>query len=78
VSDGFKLKGVQLMYDTVLKPFYEQHISLKTISHHPTKILFELLQSQGCQEFEMTKRLDKAVGLVKCESKSISLGLGQN
>ncbi|PVF99771.1 hypothetical protein CPB86DRAFT_756304 [Serendipita vermifera] len=67
VSDGFKLKGVQAMYDTLLKPFYDQHISLKTMSHHPTKILFELLQSQGCQEFEMTRRLDKAAQLIRCE-----------
>lgn len=68
VSDGFKLTGAQAMYDTLLRPFYDQHISLKTLSHHPTKILFELFQSQGCQAFEITKHIDEHDGeLIRCE-----------
>ncbi|KAG8753081.1 hypothetical protein FRC14_006464 [Serendipita sp. 396] len=68
VSDGFDLKGVQRMYDTMLRPFYDQHISLKTLSHHPTKILFELFQSQGCQEFQIAKYLhSEGQNLVRCE-----------
>lgn len=46
------------MFDRVLKPFYDKHISLKTLAHHPTKILFELFQSHGCQEFEITREVD--------------------
>jgi len=42
----------------LLKPFYEKHISLKTLSHHPTKILFELFQSRGCQKFEIVREDD--------------------
>jgi endoribonuclease Dicer len=68
VSDGFKLDGAQAMYDALLRPFYDQHISLKTLSHHPTKILFELFQSRGCQEFEITKQMDdEEHGLYRCE-----------
>ncbi|KIM21363.1 hypothetical protein M408DRAFT_104950 [Serendipita vermifera MAFF 305830] len=68
VSDGFKLTGAQAMYDALLRPFYDQHISLKTLSHHPTKILFELFQSRGCQDFEITKQMDEQEqGLYRCE-----------
>jgi endoribonuclease Dicer len=62
------LTGAQAMYDTLLMPFYDKHISLKTLSHHPTKILFELFQSRGCQEFEITKQMDdEEHGLYRCE-----------
>jgi dsRNA-specific ribonuclease len=68
VSDGFDIKGAQAMYDTILRPFYDKHISLKTLSHHPTKILFELFQSRGCQEFEITKTvIGSEEKLVRCE-----------
>lgn len=39
----------------MLKPFLDRHVTLKTLSHHPTKILFELLQAQGCVKFEIVK-----------------------
>lgn len=58
VSDNFVADGTQTMYDLLLKPFYEKHISLRTLSHHPTKILFELFQSRGCQKFEIVKEDD--------------------
>lgn len=48
----------------MLKPFYDTHITLQTLSHHPTKILFELLQAEGCQQFEITK--DKEVNATCC------------
>lgn len=72
VSDGFTLTGAQAMYENLLKPFYDQHISLKTLSHHPTKILFELFQSLGCQEFEITKQFDvEDPALFRCEGKEV-------
>jgi len=52
------------LFDRVLKPFYDKHITLNTLSHHPTKILFELLQAQGCQQFGITK--DRNDGLTRC------------
>ncbi|TDL29625.1 ribonuclease III [Rickenella mellea] len=55
VSDNFSPVGAEAFFDKVLKPFYDKHITLRTLSHHPTKILFELFQSQGCQEFEIVK-----------------------
>jgi endoribonuclease Dicer len=58
VSDNFVADGTQTIYGLLLKPFYEKHISLKTLSHHPTKILFELFQSRGCQKFEIVREDD--------------------
>lgn len=56
ISDGFTSDGVELMFKTILKPFYDQHVTIKTLSHHPTKILFEIMQTQGCQQFSIEKQ----------------------
>ncbi|KAH7916192.1 hypothetical protein BJ138DRAFT_996390 [Hygrophoropsis aurantiaca] len=55
VSDGFSLTGGEAVFNKILRPFYDLHITLKTLSHHPTKLLFELLQAHGCQQFEILK-----------------------
>lgn len=55
ISDGFTSDGVELMFKTILEPFYDQHVTIKTLSHHPTKILFEIMQTQGCQQFSIEK-----------------------
>jgi len=55
ISDNFSPIGAEALFDNVLKPFYDKHITLQTLSHHPTKILFELVQAQGCQQFTITK-----------------------
>ncbi|KAG8218739.1 hypothetical protein J3R82DRAFT_4409 [Butyriboletus roseoflavus] len=67
VSDGFTLDGAEKFFKTVLKPFYDRHITLKTLSHHPTKILFELLQSHGCQQFELLKERDDLTQETRCD-----------
>lgn len=55
VSDDLTLDSAQIFFDKVIKPFYASYITLKTLSHHPTKVLFELFQSWGCQKFEIAK-----------------------
>jgi endoribonuclease Dicer len=55
VSDNFTPVGVEAFFESVLKPFYDKHITLKTVAHHPTKILFELIQAHKCQKFELLK-----------------------
>ncbi|THH17944.1 hypothetical protein EW146_g2946 [Bondarzewia mesenterica] len=70
ISDNFSPVGVEIFFDNVLKPFYDTHITLKTLSHHPTKILFELFQAQGCQMFEMIKgqeRTDDKQQTTRCD-----------
>ncbi|RDB22674.1 Dicer-like protein 1 [Hypsizygus marmoreus] len=65
ISDNFSPVGVEALFDNVLKPFYDKHVTLKTLSHHPTKILFELFQAQGCQRFKIIK--DKTLtGMTRC------------
>jgi len=55
ISDNFSPEGAQMFFDKILKPFYNKHITLRTLSHHPTKTLFEVLQAHGCQQFEVTR-----------------------
>ncbi|OJA16985.1 hypothetical protein AZE42_00577 [Rhizopogon vesiculosus] len=55
ISDGFTSDGVEMMFKRVLEPFYDQHVTIKTLSHHPTKILFEIMQAQGCQQLSIEK-----------------------
>lgn len=72
VSDNFSPVGAETLFDKVLKPFYDRHITLQTLSHHPTKILFELFQSRGCQEFEIVKRVippDENNHTIECSSE---------
>lgn len=58
ISDNFSLDGAQSFFDKILKPFYDKHITLRTLSHHPTKTLFEVLQAHGCQQFEVTREYE--------------------
>ncbi|KAH9999338.1 hypothetical protein BJV77DRAFT_1058384 [Russula vinacea] len=58
VSDNFSLDGAQSFFDKILKPFYDKHITLRTLSHHPTKTLFEVLQAHGCQQFEVMREYE--------------------
>ncbi len=58
ISDNFSPEGAQSFFDKILKPFYDKHITLRTLSHHPTKTLFEVLQAHGCQQFEVTREYE--------------------
>ncbi len=55
VSDNFSPVGAEKFFDKVMKPFYDRHIRLSTLSHHPTKVLFEIFQARGCQDFAIVK-----------------------
>lgn len=55
VLDNFNSKSTERVYQKVFKPFFEKHISLQTLAHHPTKVLFEMLQARGCQQFEIAE-----------------------
>jgi endoribonuclease Dicer len=66
VSDNFCPVGAEALFDKILKPFYD-HITLQTLSLHPTKILFELSQAQGCQLFEIIKEKDEE--LIRCDGE---------
>lgn len=73
VSDGFTLDGVEKFFNKVLKPFYDRYITLKTLSPHPTKILFELLQSHGCQQFELVKERNNSTQETRCDCELLPL-----
>ncbi|KAJ6509901.1 hypothetical protein C8R47DRAFT_1034846 [Mycena vitilis] len=77
VSDSFTPVGVESFFDSVLKPFYNKHITLKTVAHHPTKILFELIQAHKCQKFQLLKEkktpnvTDLTLAPVHCQIPSV-------
>lgn len=71
ISDNFSPIGAESLFDNVLKPFFDTHITLQTLSHHPTKILFELLQAQGCQHFELAK--DKDDSITRCHGEQLRI-----
>lgn len=57
------------MFRKILEPFYDQHVTVKTLSHHPTKILFEIMQTQGCQQFSIEKeKLGETQG-TRCDGR---------
>jgi endoribonuclease Dicer len=62
--------GAEALFDNVLKPFYDRHITLKTLSHHPTKVLFELFQAQGCQQFSILK--EKSESAIRCHGEILT------
>lgn len=68
VSDNFSPVGAEAFFDNVLRPFFDEHITLQTLSHHPTKTLFELLQAHGCQSMKISKD-PKRDGVVTCHGK---------
>ena len=70
ISEDFSPSGAEAIFDNVLKPFYDHHVTLKTLSHHPTKILFELFQAQGCQQFEIVKDKDEDQQLTRCDGEA--------
>ncbi|KAG6813492.1 hypothetical protein H0H92_010517 [Tricholoma furcatifolium] len=69
VGDKFSLEGVQIVFETWFRPFYEKHISLETLSHHPTKRLFELIQKHGCRRFTIENDAGDKKETVKAEGK---------
>lgn len=59
--------GAEALFDNVLKQFYDRHITLKTLSHHPTKVLFEVFQAQGCRQFAIQK--EKSENATRCHGE---------
>ncbi|KIO12868.1 hypothetical protein M404DRAFT_124868 [Pisolithus tinctorius Marx 270] len=67
IQDGYQPVGAEVFFDGVLRPFYDRHVTLKTLSHHPTKILSDLLQKHGCQHFELVKETCDAKQETRCD-----------
>lgn len=73
VSDRFETQGVEAFFDKVLKPFYDRHIRIHTLAHHPSKSLFGLLQAEGCQQHGMRKRPEEDGILTEGRSQFLSV-----
>ncbi|EAU84711.2 hypothetical protein CC1G_00230 [Coprinopsis cinerea okayama7 len=67
ISDNFCPVGTEAFFDKVLRPFFDKHISLRTLTHHPTKTLFEYIQAHGCQQLKLSKGPQQKGGKMSCE-----------
>ncbi|KAH6914993.1 hypothetical protein BKA70DRAFT_1257649 [Coprinopsis sp. MPI-PUGE-AT-0042] len=67
ISDGFSPAGAETFFDKVLRPFFNAHITLETLAHHPAKTLFEFVQGHGCQQIQLRKGSKKKGGLMTCD-----------
>ncbi|KAF8640108.1 hypothetical protein AX17_001344 [Amanita inopinata Kibby_2008] len=65
ISDCFSFVGVDHFTENVLGPFYNKHITFKTLARHPTTALVELLRGNGCQLFDIKK--ERSGQIVRCE-----------
>ncbi|THH00410.1 hypothetical protein EW026_g2116 [Hermanssonia centrifuga] len=57
VDDSYKNNGVQIFFDNHLKPFYDHHIRLQTLSDHPNKTLTEIFHAESCQNHSIVKEM---------------------
>ncbi|PSR73594.1 hypothetical protein PHLCEN_2v10513 [Hermanssonia centrifuga] len=57
VDDSYKNNGVQKFFDEHLKPFYDHHIRLQTLSDHPNKTLTEIFHAESCQNHSIVKEM---------------------
>lgn len=69
ISDNFSPVGAEAFFDNVLRPFFDKHITLQTLTEHPTKTLFELVQAHGCQAMKITRDNVKS-GVTRCSGES--------
>lgn len=55
VSEGYSVQVVEVLFESLFKPFYDKHISLHSLTPHPNTTLFELLQAEGCHQHRLVK-----------------------
>jgi len=62
ISDNFSLDhggGVRKFFNSTLKPFFDDHVSLQTLSHHPNKTLYEFFDATGCHNHQMLRETEE-------------------
>ena len=55
MSDCCSLASIEPFFENVLRPFYDEYITLKTLALRPTATLVELLRAHGCHSFDIKK-----------------------
>ncbi|KAI0939123.1 hypothetical protein AcV5_000626 [Taiwanofungus camphoratus] len=66
VSEGFSETGVAKFFDNVIKPFYDRHIRLQTLSGHPNTTLFAIFDASRCHQHQLVKEAEGVRG-VRCD-----------
>lgn len=68
VSEDFSEVGTDAFFHGALRPFFDRHIRMQSLSLHPNIGLYEWFQAEGCQEHEIVKTLEDSQ--TKCEGES--------
>lgn len=68
VAENFNIGGAKLIFERLLKPFFERHITLETMTQHPTQILFERVHAIGCRSVGTIKK--EEFGRYECAGMS--------
>lgn len=58
VDCSFQTDGVKIFFESTLRPFFDRHIRLQTLSDHPNMTLTELFHAGGCQQHNVAKDAD--------------------
>ncbi|KAJ3544007.1 hypothetical protein NM688_g5792 [Phlebia brevispora] len=55
VDDGYDISGAEKFFNNTLKPFFDRHIRLQTLSDHPNTTLTDLFHAHSCQQHNVVK-----------------------
>ena len=64
VSDRYNQTGAQAFFNKVLKPFFDRHIRLQTLSDHPNTTLTDLFHAESCQHHSLTREVEGT--MIRC------------
>lgn len=73
VDCSFDTSSARLFFDRTLKPFFDRHIRLQTLSDHPNTTLTELFHAAGCQQHDVVKNADGSKVRYGGELRSIAV-----
>ncbi|KAJ7068184.1 hypothetical protein C8F01DRAFT_1050127 [Mycena amicta] len=71
------MTGTEALFNALLKPFFDQYLTMKAIGHHPTKTLFERMQAHKCQKFQIVKEKNGVGALCHVVVHDVVLASGE-
>ncbi|KFH73137.1 hypothetical protein MVEG_00358 [Podila verticillata NRRL 6337] len=74
VDCGFDFATICDVFDRLIRPFLDNHISLEQIVIHPTKALIEFVQSKGCNEAKFQREEMNVENRSKNTMRKLGLG----
>jgi len=73
ISEDCDVAAVEAFFHSVLRPFYDQHIRLNSLSSHPTAVLFKIMEASSCQDFQLKKTTSRPDAHQQDGERSLSM-----